>query len=87
MVPSQLVHAPAPDERLAARVRQHQDEAVQHLRPLADVQVGELAPIDLGLGARHRLDAPEGPQPRLGVTRPHEAEHRLVRTGVGVVAT
>src|SRR5262245_64432126 len=84
LVPAELVHAAAPDEHGLAAVRQDHDEGVQLLRATADVQVGELAPAHLGLGGRGRFDAAEGPQPRSGVVRPHEAQDRAVRAGVAV---
>ena len=67
VVPGQLVHALGTRSATSLRrVGQDHDEGIQRLRPVADVDVGKLAPIDLGLGARRRLDAPEGPQPGLG---------------------
>src|SRR4051794_29699624 len=52
VVPGELVHPLAPDDDLLAAVREGHDEGVEGLRPPADVDARQLAPVGPGLGAR-----------------------------------
>jgi hypothetical protein len=64
---------------------QHHDEGMEGLRPPPEVDAADLAPVDLGLGARRGLDAAERPQLGCGIAGPYEPQDRAVGAPVLVL--
>jgi len=63
----------------------HQDEGVEGLQAGAEVDAGQFAPVDLGLGPGRGLDAAERPEPGGGVVGPDEPQYRAVGAFVAVL--
>src|SRR5581483_1087725 len=78
VMPGELVHRAAPDDRLLAAVAEDHDEGIDRRRPVgvAEINPAELAPIALGLRPGGRLDPAERADRRPAVAGPHELADR-----------